>query len=445
MSEIWWKYWDEVADYQKKQQEKQQTENEKAAKEAQNQWDKALKDGLDSIETEYKLSDIPEDDELKAEEEYLKKRRKYLEEHCDKSSDTWNDYWTDLLESEKKLKDKILKSDKAKAKEDAEEWSKAFEELSETQKKAYDELTKQKEKAFDDLSGIDLTSTVTGADGKEKTILTDLDAATKKLTEYQNSLARLKKTGISDDLLNEILSMDYDSGARQSMINTLLGLSEEKRKLYYDDYEKYNTKAKEVAQNQVQDAVDELNKETETAVDNAFSSVTNSAYIAGADTAKSFLKGISENMSSLLTAMSGTTDLDTIRALLNIDSMSFAGSAKGPDNSSGASFDNTPIIINLNDKKYIETICTCFYWYLFSQFTNTLFSIKKSFGKHKCFITFLLSDFFRKLKLIYRSYFCSDCCKFLASNEHKSCKLWKIIREKFLLHNKFVHLLVSSF
>lgn len=148
--------------------------------------------------------------------------------------------------------------------------------------------------------------------------------------------------------------MDYDSGARQSMINTLLGLSAEKRKLYYDDYEKYNAKAKEVAQKQVQDEADELNRTTSAAVEEAFSSVTNSAYIAGADTAKSFLQGISDNMSDLLTAMSGTTDLDTIRALLNIDSNMFAGSAKDPASTDG-DFYNTPIIINLNDKQYINT------------------------------------------------------------------------------------------
>lgn len=354
MSEIWWKYWDEVADYQKKQQEKQQTESEKAAKDAQTQKDDALKDGLDAIQTEYESTSVPEEQALKAEGDYLLKRRQYLQEHCDEASDVWKKYWADQLKDEKKYRDKLSNADKDAAKEEAEAWEKAFDDLAEQQKKAYDELTKQKEKAYEDLSGIDLTSTVTGADGKEKTILTDLNAATKKLTEYQNSLARLKNTGISDDLLNEILAMDYESGARQSMINTLLGLSADKRKLYYDDYEKYNAKAKEVAQKQVQDEVDELNTQTAAAVDNAFSSVTNSAYIAGADTAKSFLKGISENMSSLLTAMSGTTDLDTIRALLNIDSNMFAGSAKGTASADGG-FYNTPITINLNDKQYINT------------------------------------------------------------------------------------------
>lgn len=353
-SEIWWKHWDDVANKEKQMRNKQQTESEKAAKDAQTKKDDALKDGLDAIQTEYESASVPEEQALKAEGDYLLKRRQYLQEHCDETSDVWKKYWADQLKDEKKYRDKLSDADKDAAKEEAEAWEKAFDDLAEQQKKAYDELTKQKEKAYEDLSGIDLTSTVTGADGKDKTILTDLNAATKKLTEYQNSLARLKNTGISDDLLNEILSMDYESGARQSMINTLLGLSADKRKLYYDDYEKYNAKAKEVAQKQVQDEVDELNQTTSEAVTGAFQSVTNSAYIAGADTAKSFLKGISENMSDLLTAMSGTTDLDTIRALLNIDSNMFAGSAKGPASVDGG-FYNTPIIINLNDKKYIET------------------------------------------------------------------------------------------
>lgn len=353
-SEIWWKHWDDVANKEKQMRDKQQTESEKAAKDAQTKKDDALKDGLDAIQTEYESTSVPEEQALKAEGDYLLKRRQYLQEHCDEASDVWKKYWADQLKDEKKYRDKLSDADKDAAKKDAEAWEKAFDDLAEQQKKAYDELTKQKEKAYDDLSGIDLTSTVTGADGKDKTILTDLNAATKKLTEYQNSLARLKNTGISDDLLNDILSMDYESGARQSMINTLLGLSADKRKLYYDDYEKYNAKAKEVAQKQVQDEVDELNTQTAAAVDNAFSSVTNSAYIAGADTAKSFLKGISENMSGLLTAMSGTTDLDAIRALLNIDSNMFAGAAKGTASADGG-FYNTPITINLNDKQYINT------------------------------------------------------------------------------------------
>jgi len=353
-SEIWWKHWDDVANKEKQMRDKQQTESKKAAKDAQTKKDDALKDGLDAIQTEYESASVSEDQALKAEGDYLLKRRQYLQEHCDEASDVWKKYWADQLKDEKKYRDKLSDADKDAAKEEAEAWEKAFDDLAEKQKKAYDELTKQKEKAYEDLSGIDLTSTVTGADGKDKTILTDLNAATKKLTEYQNSLARLKNTGISDDLLNEILSMDYESGARQSMINTLLGLSADKRKLYYDDYEKYNAKAKEVAQKQVQDEVDELNQTTSEAVTGAFQSVTNSAYIAGADTAKSFIKGISENMSGLITAMSGTTDLDAIRALLNIDSNMFAGAAKGAASADGG-FYNTPITINLNDKQYINT------------------------------------------------------------------------------------------
>lgn len=350
--------------------EAQKQANEEYAKQ-QEEFENQLKEDWESLAAEYNKHLIVDSNGEQDEEAYYKKRRQYLEEHCDKSSEVWWKYWDEVTAYEKKKRDEQVKAaqklaeDKAKAdkeasdkaKKDAEDKAKAeFDAWKDAASDAYDETTKEyqaivseKEKAFNELSSIDLTSTVKDKDGNEKTILTDLNKARQELTEYETALEKLKATGISDDLMNEILGMNYENGDRMDFIQTLLDLDPKKLELYYSDYAKYNAKAMELSQEQIQDKLTDLNAKTENAVDGIFKSMPESAYEEGAKTAQSFLQGIYDSMGD-------TVDLNAARAVLNLNGSNGGGSAAA---SSGKSETvaalNTPITIVLNDKEYINT------------------------------------------------------------------------------------------
>ncbi len=64
---------------------------------------------------------------------------------------------------------------------------------------------------------------------------------------HESSFARLKATGISDSLFKKIKSMNYEDDSSQLFIDTLLGLSPDKRQIYYDAWDRYYAKADEIA------------------------------------------------------------------------------------------------------------------------------------------------------------------------------------------------------
>lgn len=321
-SEVWWEYYDKITDYRDKQ-----AENDKKAEQdiIKGYWDEVTRQrdqGEIDDETEYKL------------------KAQIVKKYCDENEKEWDSYYTWLYKYQKNKNDQIAKNEK-------EAWENNVKTLSDTLTGSYENLVKQKEKVKEDLANIDLTETVTDVNGKDVTVLTDLDAEYKKLDTYQKSLNRLKATGISDELLADIMSMDYADGSRQRMIDTILGLSAENRQRYYNDYAKVIAKQDEIAQASIQDGLDDLNEQTANAVDDIFGTMPESAYAEGAATAQSFIQGI-------IDAMGGTVDNQAAMSLFNLGTAApSATSNKASGNETVAA--NTPITIILNDKEYIST------------------------------------------------------------------------------------------
>ena len=262
----------------------------------------------------------------------------------DKQSEQYKKYNTEILKGRKKLADDIKKEDEEDAKEELDLWKKKSQKLSDQVSEDYKDLVDKKEKTKKELSDIDLSETVTDSKGKDVNVLTDLNAEIKKIDKYNSSLEKLKKTGISDSLMEKIMGMNYEDGSRQAFIDTLLGLSPEKLQLYYSDWERFQAKAEQTAQDQISGQLDDLNEETANTVSNIFGSMPATAYEEGAATAQSYIQGIIDNMG-------GINDASVISAMLGIGS----GTGKSGSSSENAAWMNTPITINLNDKEYIKT------------------------------------------------------------------------------------------
>lgn len=115
-------------------------------------------------------------------------------------------------------------------------------------------------------------------------------------------------------------------------------------------------KAEEVSQDQISDELDELNNQTADAVSSIFGEMPDAAYEDGAETAKSYLQGIIDNMGDL-------NDITTISSILGTNSQATtdtaSGNAKSGKNSTNGQSEyisgKTQVVINLNDKQYIQT------------------------------------------------------------------------------------------
>lgn len=335
--------YEKYTEEQKKQAEKAAEEQKKQDEQDAKERKKAYEDSIDDQIDELKLKN--EIDESYT-EEMMWNEIEIIVNGLDKQSDQYKKYNSEILKGRKKLADDIKKEDEKAAKEELEEWEKTSKEMSQKLESSYKDIVTEKQKAKDDLLDIDLSDTVTNSNGKDVNVLTDLNDEIKKMDKYRSSLEKLKKTDISDSLMEKIMGMNYEDGSRQAFIDTLLGLSSEKLQLYYSDWERLQEKAEQTAQDQISGQLDDLNTETANTVSNIFGSMPKSAYEDGAATAQSYIQGIIDNMG-------GLNDAKVISSILGIGNNDTQISRKTPYWNTDVS--NTPIVINLNDKEYIKT------------------------------------------------------------------------------------------
>lgn len=329
-SEIWWKYYDEIADYEKKSAEASRTASEKAAEEAEKAKVEYVKSAWDKITRLRERGTIDEDKEYELKAQIVK-------QYCDENEDTWNEYYDWLYDFVKTREEELTE-------EQVDAWEKNSKELAESLSDRYEDLVDRKKKVKQDLLNIDLSETVKDKDGKDITVLTDLNEEIKKINKYKNSLQKLKDTGASESLIAEIQNLSYDDGQRQRFIDVLLGLSESKRQLYYSDWERMQEAAEKASDAEISQDLKKLNEATKNKVGDIFGSIPPTAYEQGVETARSYIQGI-------IDSMDGISNAPFIQELLDFQNTGGAGNGQNPQTISL----DTPIIINLNDKQYIET------------------------------------------------------------------------------------------
>lgn len=328
-----------AADEEKAEKERQDAVT-KAQKEAEEERVNAIKASWDKITRMHDRGEITDEAEYKVKAQIVKK-------YCDENEDTWDSYYKWLYDYSSK-KEKEIADAKKKA------WEDSSKELADTLEKSYDDIKKQKEQVKKDLQGIDLTETVKGKDGNDVLVLTDLDAEIKKIDKYEASLEKLRQSGISDSLMNEILTRkDYASGDRQAFIDQLLGLSPEKLQLYYDDWERYQAKLEEAADNSVADKLEETNQAAADGVKDIFRNIPSEAYAEGVETARQYLQGILDSMGGVDAA--AALRLGNIAGMAAVQNDPNLKSAEKLIASGKLIPASTPININLNDKAYIKT------------------------------------------------------------------------------------------
>ena len=330
---------DKAAEDEEKAEKARQDAVTKAQKKAETERVNAIKASWDKITRMKDRGEIDEEAEYKLKAQLVKK-------YCDENEDTWDSYYKWLYDYSSK-KEKEIADAKKKA------WEDSTKELKSTLEKSYEDIKKQKEQVKKDLQGIDLTETVKDKDGNDVLVLTDLDAEIKKIDDYEASLEKLKKSGISDSLMNEIMKKSYASGDRQAFIDQLLGLSPEKLQLYYDDWERYQTRLEESADNAVADKLEETNQAAADGVKDIFKNIPSEAYAEGVETARQYLQGIIDSMG----------DVDAAAALRLGNIADRAAVQNNPNLSSTEKLlvsgklipASTPINIILDSKKYVET------------------------------------------------------------------------------------------
>lgn len=318
-----------------------------------NQKSDMLDKELEELEHKYKTHKVTE-------EQYWAERKSTLEKYRDDDSKEWNalyvkvtEHYTKLAEAEKKAKEAALKEDTAEAKkrfdalysqlsdekitreqfndeyaalteelakkqidiseyasdkiasydekvrkEEMTAWEKASKEITDKITKTYENVTQAYEKAKSQLisSAKLIDQKVTDTSGADRYILTDFEKKRKELAKYRKDLEKLKETGISDDLMEQVMSLSYDSGERQGYISELLKMSDSQRKKYYKDVDAFYAEADKTAAFEVQDDLTEADRIAKEGIESIYGSMPADAYQKGVETAQSYIDGINKTM-----------------------------------------------------------------------------------------------------------------------------------------------------
>lgn len=330
-----------------------------------NQKSDMLDKALEELEHKYKTHKVTE-------EQYWAERKSTLEKYRDDDSEEWNalydkvtEHYTKLAETEKKAKEAALKEDTAEAKkrfdalysqlsdekitreqfndeyaalteelakkqidiseyaadkiasydekvrkENMTVWEKSSKEISDKITKNYENVTKAYEAARKKIisSAKLIDETVTDTSGNKRYILSDFEKQRKELKKYREDLEKLRKTGISDDLMEQVMSLSYDSGERQGYISELLKMGESQRKKYYKDVDAYLAEASEAAKGEVADDLAEADKQAKEGIEKIYGDMPENAYEKGVETAQAYIDGINKTMASAGSLRTMTAD-----------------------------------------------------------------------------------------------------------------------------------------
>lgn len=345
----WYKQLGRYEDYRKKQTDAA----EKAAEDEQ----KAKKDRQDAEKEAY-------EQQIENQVEALKERKElnddftdemYYDEletiiaALDKESDLYKKYNSEILKGRKKLADDLDDEAVKSAKEQSEAVTSQFE-------KAYAEIKSKREQLLNDFRNIELTETVKDKNGEDMLILKDLDAEIKRLDRYEASIDRLREKGISENLMAEIMNLDYASGTRQDYIDTLLSIPQNKLEQYDRELNALKERQEEAADNAVAEARKNTDKQAEKAMDDVtkmFSGMTKTAYEKGAETIENFYQGMIDSMRDV-------NDLGTINAVFRAGYTDDSIKSAKANNAVGAVGNfisvKTPITFIVDGVKHEKTI-----------------------------------------------------------------------------------------
>lgn len=214
------------------------------------------------------------------------------------------------IDISKYASDKIADYDRKIRKENMTAWEKASKEITDKITKSYENVTKAYEAARKKIisSAKLIDETVTDTSGNRRYILSDFEKQRKELKKYREDLEKLRKTGISDDLMEQVMSLSYDSGERQGYISELLKMGESQRKKYYKDVDAYLAEASEGAKGEVADDLAEADKQAKEGIEKIYGNMPESAYEKGVETAQAYIDGINKTMASAGSLRTMTAD-----------------------------------------------------------------------------------------------------------------------------------------
>lgn len=282
-----WSYYEELYKYEQDSAEKRKQTIENTEKEIAETQKQEMREKWDTIS---KLENLG----LISSEEAYKRQLALIEEYCPEYSDEWYSYYQTVTEYQRNALKKQVQSVRDNISDIVSEYQEAFAEL-ENSVNSY----KNKLLSVEPLFTI---KTETDDDGNETTTYTveNLTEQMDKMQKYHNLIMDLKERGVSNEVLSELTTLDFDDG--MIFAENLSKSSDAELEHLSELYAQKEQLAEDLANELYAPEMDKLNTDLIDSVIGQFGTLPEEIRAIGAQSLASFTEGILEDKENLTEA-----------------------------------------------------------------------------------------------------------------------------------------------
>lgn len=265
-----WTYYEELYDQQQEFAEKSKRASEDAAKEA-----------ADIREQEWEnISRLSTVGLITAEDAY-RRQLEWIQKYCPEYADEWYSYYKTVIDYQREAMSEQVEGVKSSISETLNEY-----------KKAYSELENSVNSYKNRLLSVGSTFSIEESDGNKYYNVENLSKQKAAMQKYHDYVKQLKERGMSQDILSEMTSYDFDDG--MFFAENLAKMSDAELKQINELYSEKKKLAEELSNELYAPEMEKLNTDLVNGVISEFGTLPDDIKEIGSAALEAFIEGISE-------------------------------------------------------------------------------------------------------------------------------------------------------
>lgn len=275
--------WDYYEDLQKLQDD--------YADDAKKAAEEAAKEHEEAVKAEWKAIDHQNDIGLLSDEEAYKKKLEFIQKYCPEYSDEWYDYYKDIYDYQKDLSDKQLDELKNSMEDQLDVVKGGLKDVLSEYKSAYKDIQSNIDSYKKKLLSIgDAFEVVENKNGSKTLKVNDLTKQMAEMRKYNEYIKKLKASGASQSMLEELTSMDTADG--MEFAKNLANMSDADFAQVNDYYKQRDELAQELATDLYAPDTTALNDKLKSDIYEQFGLLPEEIQAIGADAVDAFIAGL---------------------------------------------------------------------------------------------------------------------------------------------------------
>lgn len=275
-----WEYYEDL----KKLQDDYADDAKKAAENAANEHEEAVKAEWKAIEHRNSIG-------LLSDEEAYKKKLEFIQKYCPEYSDEWSDYYKDIYDYQKDLSDKQLDAIKDNMNDQIDVVKDGLKDVLSEYKSAYKDIQSNIDSYKKKLLSIgDAFEVIENKNGTKTLKVNDLTKQMAEMRRYNEYIKKLKASGASQSMLEELTSMDTADG--MEFAKQLANMSDADFAQINDYYKQRDELAQELATDLYAPDTAALNDKLKSDIYEQFGMLPEEIQAIGADAVDAFIAGL---------------------------------------------------------------------------------------------------------------------------------------------------------